>query len=62
MAEVSYTRETLIKDLINTISLADGKGIHLGYGTPEEGADRDYILDVATVAIEVVNALRIKTA
>jgi hypothetical protein len=62
MADVpAYTREALVRDLIASISWAEGKPIHLG-GAPEKQVDRSYIANVATFAIDIVSRLSIKTS
>jgi hypothetical protein len=59
--EPDYTREALVRDLIRAISTAERKPIYLG-DSIDEKVDRNYIVDVASISIQIVNRLGIKTS
>jgi hypothetical protein len=53
MADPTYTREALIRDVVNAVSQAQKKPINLG-GQPAESVNRAYILEVLAEVTRVV--------
>ena len=54
MPDAIYTREHLIRDVVNTVSSAEGKPVHLG-GKHHEEIDRAYILHLVSETVRAVD-------